>query len=181
MAQPLVAAAPRLVSALRNHAPPGRIAGGRAWCWVLPMLSASRLLQSLKGATQRQANLILGRTGETFWQAESYDHWVPDASEWRRIASYIGNPGPERRDESRRGSHEWLRHVQQSRISCIKGLRLIVAPVGARAGRGRPPHIPAHSRLRVPEPFAHALPRPVRSTYRPEVLGKCVFFPIVCL
>jgi len=44
-----------------------------------------------EGATARQANLILGRTGETFWQAESYDHWVRDASEWRRIASYIEN------------------------------------------------------------------------------------------
>ena len=58
---------------------------------LLPKVSPSRLLQSVKGATARQANLILGRTGETFWQAESYDHWVRDASEWRRIASYIEN------------------------------------------------------------------------------------------
>jgi len=36
---------------------------------LLPKVSPSRLLQSLKGATARQANLILGRTGETFWQA----------------------------------------------------------------------------------------------------------------
>ena len=41
---------------------------------LLPKISPSRLLQSLKGAAARQANLILGRTGETFWQAESYDH-----------------------------------------------------------------------------------------------------------
>jgi len=38
---------------------------------LLPTVSPSRLLQSLKGATARQANLFLGRTGETFWQAES--------------------------------------------------------------------------------------------------------------
>jgi type I restriction enzyme R subunit/putative DNA methylase len=56
-----------------------------------PKVSPSRLLQSVKGATARQANLILGRTGETFWQAESYDHWVRDESEWRRIAAYIEN------------------------------------------------------------------------------------------
>jgi putative transposase len=57
----------------------------------LPKVSPSRLLQSMKGATARQANLILGRTGEPFWQAESYDHWVRDESEWRRIAVYIEN------------------------------------------------------------------------------------------
>jgi hypothetical protein len=37
-----------------------------------PNVPTSRLLQSLKGATARNANLILGRTGEAFWQAESY-------------------------------------------------------------------------------------------------------------
>jgi len=56
---------------------------------LLPKILPSRLMQSLKGATARQANLILGRTGERFWQAESYDHWVRDAEEWRRIAAYI--------------------------------------------------------------------------------------------
>jgi putative transposase len=56
---------------------------------LLPKVAPSRLLQSLKGATARQANLLLGRTGETFWQAESYDHWVRHESEWGRIAAYI--------------------------------------------------------------------------------------------
>src|ERR1019366_1730054 len=54
-----------------------------------PKVSPSRLLQSLKGATARQANLLLGRTGETFWQAESYDHWVRNEREFQRIAAYI--------------------------------------------------------------------------------------------
>jgi REP element-mobilizing transposase RayT len=56
---------------------------------LLPKISPSRLMQSLKGVTARDANRILGRTGETFWQAESYDHWVRDEKEWRRIAAYI--------------------------------------------------------------------------------------------
>ncbi|SPE37105.1 conserved hypothetical protein [Candidatus Sulfopaludibacter sp. SbA6] len=42
---------------------------------LLPKVSPSRLLQSLKGATARQANLLLG--------------WVRDESEWNRIAAYI--------------------------------------------------------------------------------------------
>ena len=56
---------------------------------LLPKVAPSRLLQSLKGATAREANRILGRTGESFWQAESYDHWVRDEGEWQRIATYI--------------------------------------------------------------------------------------------
>jgi REP element-mobilizing transposase RayT len=56
---------------------------------LLPRLAPSRLLQSLQGATAREANRILGRTGESFWQAESYDHWVRDEGEWQRIATYI--------------------------------------------------------------------------------------------
>ncbi|MDQ2945499.1 MAG: transposase [Acidobacteriota bacterium] len=57
----------------------------------LPLISASRLLQSLKGYTARQANLLLGRTGQKFWQAESYDHWVRDDKEMERISAYIEN------------------------------------------------------------------------------------------
>lgn len=56
---------------------------------LLPQISPSRLLQSLKGFTAREANKLLGRTGEQFWRRESYDHWVRDESEWNRIARYI--------------------------------------------------------------------------------------------
>jgi REP element-mobilizing transposase RayT len=56
---------------------------------LLPKMAPSRLLQSLKGAAAREANRILGRTGESFWQAESYDHWVRDDGEWKRIVTYI--------------------------------------------------------------------------------------------
>jgi putative transposase len=58
---------------------------------LLPLISPSRLLQSLKGCTAREANLILGLTGRKFWQAESYDHWVRDDVELNRIAAYIEN------------------------------------------------------------------------------------------
>ena len=42
----------------------------------------------LKGSTARQANLILGRTGEAFWQDESFDHRVRDEVELDRIVRY---------------------------------------------------------------------------------------------
>jgi putative transposase len=55
----------------------------------LPVISPSVFLKSLKGSTAREANRILNRTGEPFWQRESYDHWVRSAQEWNRIARYI--------------------------------------------------------------------------------------------
>jgi putative transposase len=56
-----------------------------------PRQQATRLLQWLKGTTAREANLILSRTGQPFWQRESYDHWVRNAQELERIAAYIEN------------------------------------------------------------------------------------------
>ena len=56
---------------------------------LLPRISPPRLLCTLKGATAREANRILGRKGAPFWQGESYDHWVRDEREWERIAEYI--------------------------------------------------------------------------------------------
>ena len=58
---------------------------------VLPRVNPSRFLQSVKGYTAREANRLLGRTGQPFWQAESYDHWVRDDGEWERIKAYVEN------------------------------------------------------------------------------------------
>jgi hypothetical protein len=43
----------------------------------------------LKGSTARQANLMLGRTGEAFWQDESFDHRVRDDVALERIVRYV--------------------------------------------------------------------------------------------
>jgi len=58
---------------------------------VLPRISPSRFLQTLKGYTAREANRLLGRTGQPFWQAETYDHTVRDDRESDRIKAYIEN------------------------------------------------------------------------------------------
>ena len=58
---------------------------------LTPQVAPSRLLQSLKGCTAREANRILGRTGEPFWQRESNGHWVRDAAEFARIKRSIEN------------------------------------------------------------------------------------------
>lgn len=57
--------------------------------WPMPNFTLSEILKSRKRHTARQANLILGRTGETFWQRESYDHWIRNDEEKSRIRRYI--------------------------------------------------------------------------------------------
>jgi len=49
------------------------------------------ILQRVKGYTACEANRILGRTGEPFWQDESFDHWPRDDDEFMRIVAYIEN------------------------------------------------------------------------------------------
>jgi REP element-mobilizing transposase RayT len=57
--------------------------------WPLPNHTLSDILKSRKSKTARQANLLLGRTGEPFWQRESYDHWIRSDEEKARIRRYI--------------------------------------------------------------------------------------------
>lgn len=57
--------------------------------WPMPNFMLSEILRSRKRHTARQANLVLGKTGETFWQRESYDHWIRNDDEKGRIRRYI--------------------------------------------------------------------------------------------
>ena len=53
----------------------------------------SVITKSIKGYTAREANRILKRTGQQFWQQESFDHWPRDEGEFSRIIEYIeSNP-----------------------------------------------------------------------------------------
>ena len=54
-----------------------------------PAISLERITNSLKGVTAREANRILGRTGEHFWQDESFDHWIRNGAEFDRVRLYI--------------------------------------------------------------------------------------------
>ena len=49
-------------------------------------------MQGIKGGTAREANILLGRTGQ-LWERESYDHLIRDQSEFFRTIKYtINNP-----------------------------------------------------------------------------------------
>jgi REP-associated tyrosine transposase len=51
----------------------------------------SKFMRRLKGYSARQANQLLNRTGQTFWQEESYDRLVRTMEEFRKIEAYILN------------------------------------------------------------------------------------------
>jgi len=56
---------------------------------LTPRLHPSVALRRLKGASAREANALLGRTGSPFWQDESYDHLVRTPQQFDRIETYI--------------------------------------------------------------------------------------------
>jgi putative DNA methylase len=58
---------------------------------VTPNVPATKWLGPLKGYTAHEANRILARTGQAFWQEESYDHLVRSAEEFQCIRRYIEN------------------------------------------------------------------------------------------
>lgn len=57
--------------------------------WPMPNHTLSAILQSRKRHTARQANEMLQRTGQPFWQHESYDHWIRTDEEKAHIRRYI--------------------------------------------------------------------------------------------
>ena len=59
--------------------------------WPLPNHTLSVILQSWKRFTARAANKILRRTGQAFWQPESFDHWIRNDEEHARCCSYVVN------------------------------------------------------------------------------------------
>ena len=56
---------------------------------ITPQVEVAALLRRLKGASARESNKLLGRTGQPFWQDESYDRLVRSANEFQRIENYI--------------------------------------------------------------------------------------------
>ena len=56
---------------------------------VTPFVPVSKVTQSLKRFTARQANDMLKLTGRPFWQDGSYDRVIRNLTEFRRIQRYI--------------------------------------------------------------------------------------------
>jgi putative transposase len=56
---------------------------------ITPKVPVARITKGIKGASFRHANEILGRGGTHFWQEESFDHWIRNASARERVHYYI--------------------------------------------------------------------------------------------
>src|SRR5580692_2958202 len=56
---------------------------------ISPRAPMAAITKAIKGSTARQANRLLGRTGEYFWQDESFDHWIRDNGEFVKVKKYI--------------------------------------------------------------------------------------------
>jgi REP element-mobilizing transposase RayT len=59
--------------------------------WPTPNHTVSAIVQSWKRFSAREANKILKKTGEAFWQPEPYDHWIRNDEEHARCCSYVVN------------------------------------------------------------------------------------------
>jgi len=54
-----------------------------------PVVPLRKALMNTKSASARAANAILGRTGEPFWQDESWDRWMRSDRERAGVIRYI--------------------------------------------------------------------------------------------
>lgn len=58
---------------------------------ITPLKPLSAVTKWIKGASARRTNLLLARTGEPFWQDESFDHWARNWQQFEKIRKYIWN------------------------------------------------------------------------------------------
>ena len=75
---------------------------------ILPKCPVPKILNLIKGATARDANKILERTGQKFWATESYDHWIRSDSELNHMIRYV------ERNPVKAGLVEFIEHYPWS-------------------------------------------------------------------
>ena len=56
---------------------------------LTPLARIRNITRALKGITAQAGNRILHRTGQRFWQDESFDHWVRNEAQFVRVKKYI--------------------------------------------------------------------------------------------
>ncbi len=58
---------------------------------ILSLVTLAKAMKRLKGKSSRFANMALHRSGQPFWEAESFDHWCRTEEECLRVRDYIEN------------------------------------------------------------------------------------------
>ena len=87
-----------------------------------PQKPLASITQAIKRMSARQGNLILGRTGQPFWQIESYDHWVRTEVEFERIARYIEDNPVKAGLVGRTFDWPWSSASFENRLVCRSGI-----------------------------------------------------------
>ena len=54
-----------------------------------PLRPLPAVMRWIKGSTAHSANLLLKRTGQPFWQYETYDHVIRNSDELNRVIRYV--------------------------------------------------------------------------------------------
>jgi REP element-mobilizing transposase RayT len=54
-----------------------------------PDVAMPIIMRWVQGRTSRAANRILRRTGQAFWQDESFDHWIRSTEELHTLIAYV--------------------------------------------------------------------------------------------
>ena len=73
------------------------------------------ITKHLKGSTAREANALLQRTGQPFWQDESFDHGSRDPAEFFRIVRYIENNPVKARLVNKAADWRWSSAAERKR------------------------------------------------------------------
>ena len=56
---------------------------------VKPIRPLPEIIGWLKAATANRANVLLGRTGEAFWQREYFDRWIRTEKQLGSVIAYV--------------------------------------------------------------------------------------------
>src|SRR5438128_7597687 len=82
---------------------------------LVSFVPLSVITKRIKGYTAREGNRMLGRTGQHFWQPESFDHWPRDDAEFFRIISYIEDNPVTAGLVTRPGNWRWSSAAERKR------------------------------------------------------------------
>ncbi len=63
--------------------------------WPMPNHLLGDILKSWKGFAGREANRLLDRVGQGFWQPEPFNHWIRNDASCRYSFSRLSPFGPE--------------------------------------------------------------------------------------
>ena len=87
-------------------------------------IAFAEITKRIKGYTAREANKILKRTGLTFWQDESFDHWIRNQQEFDRVVNYIENNPVKAGLVERPEDWQWSSASERGRRGwdCVKSL-----------------------------------------------------------